>query len=292
MDPITIALKIGGWLKKVAGRLIKSKDQNINKEVTHNQELGKNLQDTGIGHMEIGGDFYYFDMRGMPRKFINKFVERLDNPGSPQQDFRLMESEFSRTTVEYEEKFNVTENELLERAMPHLDPTSKSILNLAIGAEYHYKRGEVEKAEKIKEEIKEFYGKLGNVLCNLYTSGYIDKVLNYVQDVEKNMSDKELGEIVNAHIEELLTRTAKYIHFVYEMDEIDDLVINATNDMSDGAEYIAFHGAGRNASKVVSLVAILQDRKVVKENYQLSWTVPVRSTHAIFFVAILRIKTQ
>jgi hypothetical protein len=70
-------------------------------------------------------------------------------------------------------------------------------------------------------------------------------------------------------------------------DDLDTLLSEAKKDMREGAGYIAFHGAGQNALKVLNLVDKLMDNKLVDENYQLKYGTSEKTSHAILFTAIL-----
>lgn len=284
MAPNSIFSKIAEALKTARIGVIKSKDEDINREIRQNKRLRDELQGSNIGHIEAGRDVYIINTQKLHREII----DRLNKPCPPDEDYKIMESEFDVETTEFERKFDSTDNELFGKILPHLAPELRSILNLAIGAEYEYGAGHKEKAENIKKEIWEFYGKRGATLCNLYTSGYVDKILDYVQVVEKEMSDIELAKVVNARIEEFLMGPAKYIYFVDETDQVDALVSEAENGMEHEFKYIAFHGAGLNAIKTLALVNKLIETGSVKENYQLNWGIPEKGPpNAIFFVAEL-----
>lgn len=262
-----IVSSIKGFLKLNGEEKSKMTDIKAKKEIINKDNI---IIKTG------GGDVYIGNFHQLSDDDIDKIMDKFIKTPK-EKETRIIDYQFYDEAVQYEETFN-TGDELVNHILPFLEPKMTSIFNLAKRVDYYYEIDEHKKALEIKDNIATMYGKEGNKLCNLYTSGYVDQAVEYYLDVSRN--DKKIAEDINVKrkfINELMQSLlifAKHIHYVNKGDDVTTLSRKIKQDMDDDAKYIAIHSAGtKNISVATQTTDKIRD-EIEKEDYEISFKEP------------------
>lgn len=186
-------------------------------------------------------------------------------------NIRLIKSDrrnFNKEIVEFQQHYEKKDNNL-DNILPHLNLEYVSILKLSSYVKEKYDSGENLKAQKIKADIGNQYGRDGRKLCNLYTKSYILEMVSvYINKIfESTIDKKELSLKFNTHFNDII-RFSEYIFFIHRNTNISDVKNKITSGMQLKKPYIALHSAGLvNISITEKILKKIGDDIFSKYNY-------------------------
>jgi len=247
----SISEKLKKFFKKLAGRLLRPEDsaplddhsfRQINIFSKHPTAFIVHLPDKKenlIGNIEDLPD-------NVKKALIENFVsyeprkEELPNIRIIKSDRKNFNQEIVRFQEHYEKK-----DTHLDNTFPYLNHEYVSILKLSSYIKEKYDTGENLKAQKIKADIGNQYGRDGRKLCNLYTKSYILEMVSvYINKIfESTIDKKELSIKFNTLFNDII-RFSEYIFFIHRNTNISDVKDKIILGMKLKKPYIALHSAG------------------------------------------------
>jgi hypothetical protein len=239
------------------------------KKILANKELRKDFLNNNPNALivNVQGNLYIGDSTFLNQKekqIINdSFSEKKDLVGKKQID--IIESDFYERIQKLKLKMPL-ENKI-NPFMQFLDYDIRNILSLSIYAKKLFDEGDSKEAKKIREDIGEQYGKDGRKLCNLYLSGYIDGMTEYLQVYYDGDAEKIKSEI-NLKIKKFV-KDSDYILFIHSESIESEIIDKIKRLINLNKKYIALHGAGGNIHKVRKIIDLLKDT-ITKESYDLN----------------------
>lgn len=226
------------------------------------QEL-RNVSNSPITVFSINGDLHIGDFSKIPKQIKNKLIAQYEEKGIVQEkEINVMTDDFYQRVREFrKQKIDPTR---IDKIKKYLTVDKLNILNLAIRVRELYKSKSKE-ATAIKGDIGMHYGKDGNQLCNLYTSNYVDAMIEFMElSGIFELSEIEIAREVGIRLDGLIREPIYYIH---EGSVVAEIVSSIMLDLKNKEKYIAVHSAGvnnkRKANKINDKI-----KKIAKEfNY-------------------------
>jgi len=203
----------------------------------------------------IQGDFYMGDKSQLKETDKEKLKEIYDPIQRNEKEFDIIDFNFFNCVQDF--KKSLADNKTINPFLKFLDYDLKAILNLSMYAKKLFDNKEGIKAQKVRSDIGEQYGKEGRKLCNLYLSGYIDGMTEFLIQEYGQEIDKVKKEI-NPRIREFV-KEADYIFFIHQDSKEEDVLYGVKRCIKQNKPYIAIHGAGAvNIKKVRDILEDLE----------------------------------
>lgn len=214
----------------------------------------------------VQGDCYIGDRSQLNNEDKNKIKEIYDPNSDNEKKFDIINTDFFDRVQEF--KKELPDNKSINPFIKYLDYDLKTILNLSIYAKKLFDGGEWDKAQRVREDIGKHYGKEGRRLCNLYLSGYIDGMTeflinSYSQDNEK--LKKELNPTIRRFLQK-----SDYIFFIHEKTDIEEVINDIRKFIMNGKIYIAIHGAGLANIKIIRDILKELEQELVDLGYDIN----------------------
>jgi len=208
------------------------------------------------------GDCYIGDKSQLNERDKLK-LNQIYNPLSNNEiGFDIIDTDFFTRVQDF--KKDLPDSKNINPFLKFLDYDLRSILNLSIYSKKLFDNKESERAQKVREDIGKHYGKEGRKLCNLYLSGYIDGmteflIQEYGQDTEKIRAE------INGKIRSFV-KESDYIFFIHSASDEEHILSEIRRRIYEDKQYIAIHGAGSiNVKKVRDIVKELENELSDKE---------------------------
>ncbi|MEK6811522.1 MAG: hypothetical protein AABX96_03365 [Nanoarchaeota archaeon] len=204
----------------------------------------------------VKGDLYLGDKSKLNEKDKNELRESYNSTLEIGKSLDIIDIDFFNRVQEF--KKELPDNKNINPFLKYLKHDLRTILTLSIYIKKLFDNKEIEKAQNVREDIGKQYGKEGRKLCNLYLSGYIDGmteflIQEYGQDIEK------VREEVDNKIRKFLAES-DYIFFIYQSSGEEILLSEIKRCLKQNKPYIAIHGAGQmNIKKVRKIVEEIRD---------------------------------
>jgi len=256
VDPSSIILAIKSVWDIIKGT---RKIKKINPEFLMNGEARKDFMNNNPNAtiIYVQGDCYYLGDKSQWNEKDKRELRQIYNPLSKnEKEFDIIDVDFFKRVQDF--KKELPDNKSINPFLKFLDYDLRAILNLSIYAKKLFDAGESENAQKIRDDIGKHHGKDGRKLCNLYLSGYIDGmteflIQEYVQDMDK--VKKEINQKINKFVKE-----SDYIFFIHQNSEEGFILADVKKCINQEKPYIALHGAGpSNIKKVRQILNELED---------------------------------
>lgn len=291
MDPTSLAIAYD-FLKKIGGilKLRKREDQKALKEseILQKNLFGKNLIIINLGSSNE-------PLITTPEKIPDEVFERIEkqfrkrkiNPDN--ESVRLISSGFKERMNDYKKHFSRKFSDI-EFLSPFIDEWYKSIFKLSNYVGSLLSQEKHDEARTARNDIEKQYGKAGRKLCNLYLTGYLQKLINFVKSekLDTYADKEELSRFITRIIKDMVEDTN--IFFIKENDNIVRVATKIVNLMEAGHAYIAIHSAGSwNIRKAKKIIKIVED-DIEKYGYRKKVdNKPMKSSKCpIFYVRIIR----
>lgn len=238
----------------LAGRLIRPKDQRpLDDHSSRQINIFSKVENTFIVVDRDSNQKLIGDYPSLPPEVIDAIRARFE-PGQPDAlnlpEIRIFVDEFADSVEDFQAHID-TEDEILKRIRPFLEPQYASILRLAAYAKDCYDRGNQSRGDEIRDQVGLQYGRAGRKLCNLYIKGYVSDMFRYyLQPVLESTED---AAEVRGRINELLrslVRFSENIHFIHHGSNVAATVYSIRDAIKDAEPYIALHAAGKKAVRV------------------------------------------
>jgi hypothetical protein len=240
-----------------------------NKQILENSELRRDFLNNNPNAtiVIVEGNMYLGDLTALnsqEKQTLNATLsEKKEENMKKQVD--IIESDFYERIKKL--KLGSPIDKKINPFMPFLEPDVRNILSLSVYAKKLFDDGDSKEAKRIREDIGNQYGKDGRKLCNLYLSGYIDGMTEYLQvfyegDVEKMKLD------INQKIKRFV-KDSDYILFIHSESLEPEITEEVNNLINLNKEYIAIHGAGSNIRKVRKILATLKET-ITNEGYDIN----------------------
>lgn len=267
--------KLKNFFKKLAGRLLRTEDsaplddhsfrqinifsKNPKAFIVYLPDKKENL----IGNIEDLPD-------NVKKTLIENFVS--DEPRKEElPNIRVIKSDrrnFNKEIIEFQHHYEKKDDNL-DNILTYLNPEYVSILKLSSYVKEKYDAGENRKAQKIKADIGNQYGRDGRKLCNLYTKSYIIEMVSvYINKISESTKDKkELSLKFNTLFNDII-RFSEYIFFIHSHTNKSDVKNKIILGMKLKKPYIALHSAGLfNISITEKILKQIGDDIFNKYNY-------------------------
>lgn len=177
----------------------------------------------------------------------------------------VIDNDFFERIQSFRDGFRI--NKKIIQFIKYLDLDLKNILSLSMYTKHLFDDNRSKEALKIKDDIGDHYGKEGRKLCNLYLSGYIDGMVEYLEVFYENDFDKIQREI-NGKIK-MFVKESDNIFFIHSKSNKDEIINEILKGINLKEKYIALHGAGSNIQKVKIIQEEIKDT-IIKEGYDIS----------------------
>lgn len=237
--------------KKLAGRLLRLEDSSplVNHSFRQTNVFSKNptaiivylpdKKENLIGNIEDLPDIV---KKTLIKNFISDEPRKEDLP-----NIRIIKSDrknFNQEIVRFQEHYEKKDTNL-DNIFPYLNHQYVSILKLSSYIKEKYDAGENPKAQQIKTDIGNQYGRDGRKLCNLYTKSYILEMVSvYINKIfESTLDKKELSIKFNTLFNNII-KSSEYIFFIHRNTNISDVKDKIILGMKLKKPYIALHSAG------------------------------------------------
>ncbi len=234
------------------------KIEKIDPDILMNGEARKDFMNNNPNAtlIYVQGDCYIGDKTQWNEK-DKKGLKEVYNPLSVhKKEFDIIDTEFFNMVQDF--KKELPDNKSINPFLKFLDSDLRAILNLSMYAKKLFDNKEGLKAQRIRDDIGKHYGKEGRQLCNLYLSGYIDGmteflIKEYGQNIEK------VKEEINQKIKKFVSES-DYIFFIHQDSDEDSVLVEIKRCINQAKPYIAIHGAGStNIKKVRKLLEKIND---------------------------------
>jgi hypothetical protein len=240
------------------------------KQFLENSELRKNFLNNNPGAViiQVQGDMYIGDsalLNQKEKEMINNAFSEKNEKKEAAKQIEVIESDFYERIKKMKMKF--PRDNKINPFMQFLESDIRNILSLSIYAKRLFDEGDSKEARKIREDIGSQYGKEGRKLCNLYLSGYIDGMTEYLKVYYDEDIDKIQAEI-NKKIKTFVLNS-DYILFIHSESIESEVMEEVKALINKNKEYIALHGAGNNIYKVRKILDALKDT-LTKEKYDIN----------------------
>ncbi|MEK6936330.1 MAG: hypothetical protein AABW67_06080 [Nanoarchaeota archaeon] len=246
IDPFSIISSIKSIWDMIKGtRKIKKIDPNLLMNGEARKDFMNNNPNATL--IYIQGDCYIGDKTQWNEEDRQK-LKQIYNPLSEhKKEFDIIDIEFFNRVQDF--KKELPDNKSINPFLKFLDYDLRTILNLSIYAKKLFDNKESQKAQKVRDDIGKHYGKEGRKLCNLYLSGYIDGmteflIQEYGQDIEKVKKE------INLKIKKFVSES-NYIFFIHQDSDGESILEGIKRCINQGKSYIAIHGAGSTNIKKV-----------------------------------------
>ncbi|MBI2629786.1 hypothetical protein HYW76_01665 [Candidatus Pacearchaeota archaeon] len=212
------------------------------------------------------GDCYIGDKSQLNDKDKLK-LNKIYNPISNNEvEFDIIDTDFFNRIQDFKKELPNSKN--INPFLKFLDYDLKAILNLSIYSKKLFDNKESERAQKVREDIGKHYGKEGRKLCNLYLSGYIDGMTEFlIQEYGQNTEKirVEINEKIRSFVKE-----SDYIFFIHSASDEEDILSEVRRCIHENKQYIAIHGAGSiNIKKVRDIIKKLE-KELSDSNYDIN----------------------
>lgn len=276
--------------KNLAGRLLRPKDPKPLDDHSFRQIniFSKNPKAIII-HLPDKKENLIGNIEELPDNIIKVILENFisDKPKREElPNIRLIKSDrrnFNKEIVEFQQHYEKRDS-ILDDILPHLRPEYRSILKLSSYVKEKFDAGENIRAQKIKADIGNQYGRNGRKLCNLYTKSYILKmILVYFSKIFESTTNKRELDIKFNNLFDDIIRHSEHIFFIHRdtnMSEVKDKIILG---MQLKKPYIALHSAGSiNISITQKILKEISDDSFSKYNYLYKQEKQISSTGVPF----------
>ncbi len=235
-------------LAKIGKFLIKPKDQKALKDQSSRQtNILSKVENTFFIQNPRTNEFYVGNYANIPKEVLDAIRKQFEpqklKPGE-QPEFRLIRNDFHDDIADFQSHLE-KKDELLNAISPHLEPQYASIFRLASYAKDLYDRGERAKADDIRNEVGNQYGRAGRKLCNLYLKSYVsDMFRHYLRPIFESARDQgEIRTLLNNLIRSLI-RFSENILFIHQGSKVNVIAAQVRVGVMRGVPYIALHSAG------------------------------------------------
>jgi len=262
IDPATLeAFKTIAKAFLTLGGLIKlgKKEQ---KAIQKNPEAWNHFVNNGNlnGSPVLINNLYLGDLDKLPSELKKRINKRINsNKKIPEnKKINFIKYDFK----DREENYLATQRkDQISKYLPYLNYDLKKILDLSIYVKIQYATNNSE-AHRVKQDIGYEYGNVGRKICNLYTSGYVELLLNYLEVI---YSESELKEIVNDQLLHFI-ENSEYIFFLHQNSEELKTINKLREGLSRKRKYLAIHSTGSNTTKAKSIHKIIE-KEIDKKEY-------------------------
>lgn len=215
--------------------------------------------------INVNGDLYVGDLSCLENKDKEILKSTFSEEKSKlKKEVDIIDNGFYDRIIKF--KNNLPESIKISYFLQFLDYDLQNILKLSSYTKKLFDEGDSKEAQRIREDIGFQYGKDGRKLCNLYLSGYIDGMVEYLEasfegDIEK--IKKEASNKIRK-----FTKESDYIIFIHSQSIEKEVSLNVLRCIHIKCPYIALHGAGNNIPKVKRIIESLKDN-ITKEGYDI-----------------------
>lgn len=214
----------------------------------------------------VNGDLHIGDSSQLTEENKEKIKKEFQSrKRKDKKPIDIVDNEFFNRIEKF--KKDLPNSKIINPFIKYLDIDIKNILNLSIYAERLFDSGDSKEAQKVRDDIGLQYGKEGRKLCNLYLSGYIDGMTEYLISYYGEDLDsvkKEINDKIRKFVAE-----SDYIFFIHSNSNKQEIEENIRECITNGEVYIAIHGAGSNIDKVREIIEELGE-DIEKENYDIN----------------------
>jgi|TARA_Y100000034_G_C6850263_1_gene385697 hypothetical protein len=252
------------WESIKGTRKIKKDDSNLLKDKEIRKDFLNNNPNASI--IYINGNLYLGDTNQLNNSDKEKLKEIYSPLSDSKKNFDIIKSDFFYRVQDL--KKELPNNKNINPFLKFLDYDLKTILNLSIYSKKLFDDGRSKEAQKIMDEIGLQYGKEGRKLCNLYSSGYINSMTDFLikfygDDIEK--AKKEINPTIRKFLKQ-----SDYILFIHHDSDKEDISNEIKMFILGNKPYIAIHGAGStNISKIKEILIELED-EILGANYEVN----------------------
>ncbi len=244
---------------------VKKEETNLLADSGIRKDFLNNNPDSTIIYVQ--GDFYMADksqLTSSDKDKLKKIYE--NNDGDSNKNFEIIKTDFFDRVQEF--KKELPNNKKINPFLKFLDSDLKTILNLSMYTKKLFDNRNFKEAQKVKEDIGFQYGKEGRKLCNLYLSGYIGGMTEFlIQLYEGNM--EEINKSINSKIKKFV-HDSDYIIFIHQASNIEDVSNEIRMLIIRNKPYIAIHGAGSmNIEKIKVMLNELEE-EILGTNYDVT----------------------
>lgn len=255
VDPASIISAIKSVWDTIRGT---RKIQKVDPNLLMNGEARKDFMNNNPNAtlIYVQGDCYIGDKSQLNENDKEKLKQIYDVSSENKREFDIIDTEFFNRVQNF--KKELPDNKSINPFLKFLDYDLRAILNLSIYAKKLFDNKEGQKAQNVRDDIGKHYGKDGRKLCNLYLSGYIDGmteflIQEYGQDTEKVKN--EINQKIRKFVKE-----SDYIFFIHQDSGEEEVSLEIKRCIKQEKPYIAIHGAGSiNIRKVRNILTELED---------------------------------
>lgn len=226
-------------LKREPNKIVKLKDESLNKEVANLLVKG-NVTNSTINVITQGGKTAF---AGNEASIMKERLNKQDGAELLEQKFSAEYEDYVGKAPKIEYKYDFINN--LDQKYRALVKSSEYIMELYAG-------GDMDLAERKKNELDRGIDK-GSHFCNLHSVGYISQLFDHI--AKTGVTDK-------AMIQTLIDHTINYegVIFVNRWSEKEKIINLILKLMGSNIRYIAIHGLGAAAllmDKIYSEIMVL-----------------------------------
>ncbi|MBU0761132.1 MAG: hypothetical protein KJ600_04275 [Nanoarchaeota archaeon] len=205
--------------------------------------------------INIAGNCYIGDKSQITQEEKDKLKEIYNPTTQSEKNYDIIDTDFFGRIQEF--KKELPDNKSINPFLKFLEHDLRTILNLSIYSKKLFDNKEGEKAQKVRDDIGKQYGKGGRKLCNLYLSGYIDGMTEFlIQEYGDNL--EKVKSDINNKIRKFV-EDSDYIFFVHSSSDENHILNNILECINQGRPYIAIHGAGpTNIKKVRNIISKIE----------------------------------
>lgn len=215
-----------------------SKVEKIGNNLLSNNDVRKSFlkENKNATIINVAGNLYIGDFSKMPED-KKQYIKEAYDGNKNKAKIDVMNSDFYCRV----EKFKTSKGDIkpISKCFNFLDSQVKNILELSAYAEDLFNQNDSAEAQRVRSDIGDQYGKWGRKLSNLYLSGYINGMIEFLKDRGDELKDTLNEEIRN------FVNSSDPIYFIHE-DMSENVVGSIISKIKSGIGYIAVHSAGRN----------------------------------------------